>query len=101
MGLRKIGGKKKCKVIVDIFSEIQEKYRIVEVARDLGLRVKRIGATYRFDSIAPEGDGENALVLYESTNTWYDFKTGSLLMADAPTIFYCFYYYRLANFTPA
>ena len=60
-----------------IFQEIQEKYRIVEVARDLGLIVKKKGqsdGSYRADSIAPEGGGENALALYESTNTWYDFK---------------------------
>ena len=58
-----------------IFQEIQDKYRIVEVARDLGLSVKKKSdGSYRADSIAPEGGGENALALYESTNTWYDFK---------------------------
>lgn len=58
-----------------IFQEIQEKYRIVTVAEDvLGLKVKRIGATYRADSIAKDGGGENALALYESTNSFYDFK---------------------------
>ena len=59
-----------------IFQEINEKYKITEVARDwLGLKVKQIGATYRADSIAPVGGGENALALYSSTNTFYDFKT--------------------------
>ena len=58
-----------------IFQEIQEKYRIVEVAENtLGLKVKRIGATYRADSIAKDGGGENALALYESTNSFYDWK---------------------------
>lgn len=58
----------------NIFKEVQDKYSIVEVARDLGLKVKQVGKTYRSDSIAPDGGGENALALYESTNTWYDFK---------------------------
>ena len=57
----------------DIFSEVQEKFDILEVARDLGIRVKRIGSTYRADSIDNSGTGENALCLYTTTNSWYDF----------------------------
>ncbi len=56
-----------------IFSAINDKYNIVDVAKDLGIRVKRIGGTFRANSIDISGRGENALALYEHTNSWYDF----------------------------
>ena len=57
----------------NIFQAVQQKYSIVAVARDLGLTVKRVGSSYRSNSIDPSGRGENALALYEATNTWHDF----------------------------
>ena len=71
----------------NIFQAIQQKYSIVAVARDLGLTVKRVGASFRSNSIDPSGRGENALALYESTGTWHDFmldKGGDItsLVAD-------------------
>ena len=56
-----------------VFQEIQERFNIIDVAKSLGLRIKRIGSSYRSDSIDGDG-GENALAFYESTNSWYDFK---------------------------
>lgn len=58
-----------------IFQEIQERFNIIDVAKSLGLRVKRIGSSYRSDSIDGDG-GENALNFYESSNSWHDFKLG-------------------------
>lgn len=57
----------------NIFQEIQERFSIIDVAKSLGLRIKRVGSSYRSDSIDGDG-GENALVFYESSNSWYDFK---------------------------
>ena len=57
----------------NVFEAVQEKFNIVEVARDLGLKVKRVGNSYRADSIDSSGRGGNALTLYETSNTWYDF----------------------------
>ena len=57
----------------NIFSTINDKYSIVDVAKDLGIRVKKIGGSFRANSIDISGRGENALALYEHTNSWYDF----------------------------
>lgn len=56
-----------------IFQEVQERFNIVDVARDLGLRIKKVGGTYRADSIDNSGRGENALALYQDSNSWFDF----------------------------
>ena len=56
-----------------IFNQIQDKFNIIDVARDLGLRIKKVGGSFRANSIDVSGRGENALALYESTNSWYDF----------------------------
>lgn len=56
-----------------IFQEVQARHNIVDVARDLGLRVKKVGGTYRADSIEQSGRGENALAFYEKSNSWFDF----------------------------
>lgn len=57
----------------NVFQAVQQKFSILSVARDLGLSVKKVGGTYRADSIDNSGRGENALALYTNTNTWYDF----------------------------
>ena len=57
-----------------IFQEIQQKYNILEVARNLGIKFKKIGKQVRADSIAPDGGGENALALFEDSGTWRDYK---------------------------
>ena len=59
--------------MTSIFQEVQERFNIKEVAEGLGLHVKKVGSTYRADSIDSSGRGENALALYESTNSWFDF----------------------------
>lgn len=56
-----------------IFQKIQDRFNIIDVAKSLGLRVKRIGSSYRSDSLDGDG-GENALAYYEESNSWYDFK---------------------------
>ena len=58
----------------NVFQAVNEKHSIIAEAQDLGLIIKRIGGSYRSDSIAPDGGGENALWLNEQTNRWYDFK---------------------------
>ena len=60
----------------NVFQAVQEKFSIVKVAQDLGLSIRRIGGSYRADSIDPAGGGENALALNISTNSWFDFKLG-------------------------
>ena len=60
----------------NVFQAVQEKFSIVAVAQDLGLSIRRIGGSYRADSIDPAGGGENALALNTSTNSWFDFKLG-------------------------
>ena len=57
----------------NIFKTIQENFNIVQVAKDLGLLVRKIGSSFRSDSIDISGRGENALALYEDTNSWFDF----------------------------
>ena len=44
----------------NIFQAVNERYNIVEVARDLGIRIKKVASGYRADSIANNGQGENA-----------------------------------------
>ena len=58
---------------INVFQAVQQKFSIINIAKDLGLSVKKIGASYRSDSIDNSGRGENALALYTNTNTWYDF----------------------------
>ena len=58
---------------VSIFQEVQERYNILDVAKSLNIRLKKVGSSYRSDSLDGDG-GENALAFYESTNSWYDFK---------------------------
>ena len=57
----------------NIFQEVQNKFNIINVAKDLGLNVRRIGGSFRSNSIDNSGRGENALCLFESTNTWFDY----------------------------
>ena len=57
----------------EIFKEVQERFNIKEVAEGLGLHVKKVGSTYRADSIDNSGRGENALALYQDSNSWFDF----------------------------
>lgn len=61
---------------VNAFQAVQEKFNILDVAKDLGLNVRRIGSSYRANSIDPAGGGENALWLHTETNSWHDFKLG-------------------------
>ena len=58
----------------NVFQAIRQKFSIINIAQELGLHVKRIGSSYRSDSLAPDGGGENALYFNEHTNTWFDFK---------------------------
>ena len=57
----------------NIFQAVNERYNIVEVARDLGIRIKKVASGYRADSIANNGQGENAFAIYPKSNSWYDF----------------------------
>lgn len=59
----------------NIFQEIQSKFSIVDVARDLGIIVKKVGSSYRANCIDGTGRGENSLHFHENTNTWYDYCT--------------------------
>ena len=60
---------------VSVFEVIRQQFNIVTVATDiLGLRLKRCGKTFRADSLAPDGGGENALEIHEDTNSFYDWK---------------------------
>ncbi|MBR6901026.1 MAG: toprim domain-containing protein [Synergistaceae bacterium] len=56
-----------------IFSEVQDRYNIVGVAESLGLRLHKVGSSFRADSIAGTGDGKDAFSVYPKDNTWYDF----------------------------
>ena len=57
---------------INIFQEVRQRYRILDVAEDLGLHVKRVGGSYRADSLA--GGGEYALQFFTDSNTWFDYK---------------------------
>ena len=60
---------------VSVFEVIQQQFNIVTVAQDiLGLRLKKCGKTFRANSLAPDGGGENALEIHEDTNSFYDWK---------------------------
>ena len=59
---------------INIFQEVQQRFSIKEVAESLGLHVKKVGSTYRADSIDNSGRGENALALYQDSNSWFDFR---------------------------
>ena len=56
-----------------IFKEVQDRYNIVDVAESLGIRLHKVGSSFRADSIAGTGDGKEAFAIYEKTNSWYDF----------------------------
>lgn len=56
-----------------IFQEVQERYDILDVAADLGIDLIRVGRTYRANSIAKEGGGQNAFTVYPESNSWFDF----------------------------
>ena len=57
----------------NVFSEVQDRYNIVDVAESLGIRLHKVGSSFRADSIAGTGDGKEAFAIYEKTNSWYDF----------------------------
>ncbi len=57
-----------------IFQEVQERFDIIDVAEQLGIDLRRVGSTYRANSIAPDGGGENAFTVYPDSNSWFDFK---------------------------
>ena len=59
----------------NIFQEIQQKFSVINVARDLGFFVKRVGSSFRSTCIDGSGRGENSLHLHEDTNTWHDYCT--------------------------
>ena len=59
----------------DIFKEVQERYNIKDVAEELGIRLHRVGRSWRANSPKGNGDGKDAFAIYEETNTWYDFMT--------------------------
>lgn len=61
---------------LNIFKAVQEKYSIVDVISDLGIRLHRVGSSLRADSIAGNGAGKDAFAVYEDTNTWHDFMLG-------------------------
>ena len=60
----------------NIFQAVQEKYNIIDVANDLGIRLHKVGNGFRGDSLAGNGQGRDAFAVYEQTNTWHDFMTG-------------------------
>ena len=57
----------------NIFQAIQQKYDIINVARDLGIFVKRVGSSFRSTCIDGSGRGENSLHFHEETNSWHDY----------------------------
>ena len=57
-----------------IFQQVQERYDILDVAANLGIDLRRVGSTYRANSIAKDGGGENAFTVYPDSNSWFDFK---------------------------
>ena len=57
----------------NIFEAVQEKYTVKEVAEQLGIRLHKVGASWRANSIQGNGDGKDAFAIYEKSNTWYDF----------------------------
>ena len=57
---------------INIFQEIRERYNILDVAQSLGIHVKRVGGSYRADSL--NGGGEYALQFYPESGTWFDYK---------------------------
>ncbi len=59
----------------EIFKEVQERYNIKDVAEELGIRLHRVGRSWRANSPKGNGDGKDAFAIYEETNTWYDFMT--------------------------
>ena len=60
---------------VNIFEAVQEQFKIVDVAENmLGLKIKKVGSTYRSNSLTQDGTGENALTLYPNTNSFYDWQ---------------------------
>ena len=56
-----------------IFLEVQDRYNVVDVAESLGIRLHKVGSSFRANSIAGNGDGKDAFAVYENSNTWYDF----------------------------
>ena len=58
----------------NIFQEVQERYDILDVAANLGIDLRRVGSTFRANSIAHDGGGENAFTVYPDSNSWFDFK---------------------------
>lgn len=57
----------------NIFQAIQERYSILEVAKNLGISTRQVGNSYRANSIAGTGEGRDAFCAYPKSNTWYDF----------------------------
>lgn len=57
----------------NIFQAVQEKYNVKEVAEQLGIRLHRVGGSYRANSIFGNGEGENAFAVYPENGRWYDF----------------------------
>ena len=60
----------------NIFEAIQNKYSILDVAKDIGLTVTRVGNSYRSDCIDGSGRGHNALHYHTDTNSWHDYTLG-------------------------
>lgn len=58
---------------INIFQQVRERFNILDVAKDLGLRTKKIGGSYRADGL---DGGENALQFFTESNTWFDHKLG-------------------------
>ena len=59
----------------NIFAAVQEKYSIKEIAASLDIRLHRVGADYRANSIFGDGsEGRNAFAIYPIENRWYDFR---------------------------
>lgn len=58
------------------FKEVQERHNIVDIAKELGITLHRVGSSLRGNSIAGNGTGTDAFTIYESTNTWHDFMLG-------------------------
>ena len=57
----------------NVFEAVQEKYTIREIAEQLDIRIHKVGAGWRANSIFGNGDGKDAFAIYEQSNTWYDF----------------------------
>ena len=60
----------------NIVDEIKRNNSIIDVARNLGLELHKIGGEYRSYSVFKPGDNDNCTAFYANDNRFYDFKEG-------------------------